>query len=401
MKDESISLCKALTALTGIPVSPIFMESPELFYEEASCDRFCRACPYSQKNELHTHLYGLRQAYRWNGHFIYYCPKGLTFVSAAILDGNGNLEGGIVAGPIVMGDLQDATCYSEYPIAREQLEHLSHKTTLEVRQLSEVLIATANSIHYGDFKKNRIYDQQQFLNTIYDMRDKYMDEKEHYDYILAAEEQLCELIKKHDKIGSQDLLNRLLGHIFFYHAGNISDIKARTLELIVIISRAIISSGADVGDIFRYNTEYIQEIDRCSSVDELNRWLSEVICQFIAVSFDYVDIKHSDIVYKTMDYIRNNCLRRITLEEVANEVFLSKSYLSSIFKQETGISITDFINQTRIAHSKKLLSGTSKSLIEIANECAFGDQSYFSRVFKRYEGISPKQFRSSISTYIK
>ena len=86
----------------------------------------------------------------------------------------------------------------------------------------------------------------------------------------------------------------------------------------------------------------------------------------------------------------------ITLEDVANEVFLSKAYLSSIFKQETGMSIINYINQARVAHSKKLLATTSMSLIDIANECSFGDQSYFSRVFKRYEGVSPKQYRSSI-----
>ena len=226
---------------------------------------------------------------------------------------------------------------------------------------------------------------------------KYMDEKEHYDYILSAENQLCELIRKQDRAGSQDLLNRLLGHIFFYHVGNISDIKARTLELIVIISRSVISSGADVGDIFRYSAAYMQEIDHCDSVDQLSRWLSAVIEQFIAVSFDYADIRHSDIVFKTMDYIRSNCLRRITLEEIAGEVYLSKSYLSSIFKQETGMSITDYINQARVNHSKKLLTATAMPLIDIANECCFGDQSYFSRVFKKYQGVSPKKYRDDLS----
>ena len=98
-----------------------------------------------------------------------------------------------------------------------------------------------------------------------------------------------------------------------------------------------------------------------------------------------------------MDYIRSNCLRRITLEEIAGEVYLSKSYLSSIFKQETGMSITDYINQARVNHSKKLLTTTAMPLIDIANECCFGDQSYFSRVFKKYQGVSPKKYRDDLS----
>lgn len=393
MKEKIVNLCASISNLTGISVSPIFPDSPELFYQQACCARFCEKCPYLQKNEWNTHFYGLSEAYRWDGHFIYYCPKAMTFVATAVLDSTGSLGGGMIAGPIIMGDIQDITCYIEYPFARHEIEKLPHKTTLQVRQLSQLMSVAASGIHYGSFEQNRIYDQQHFLNTIYDMRDKYMDEQEHYDYILEAEEQLSNLIRKRDRNGSQDLLNRLLGHIFFYHAGNLTDIKARTLELIVIISRSVISIGAAVGDIFRYSAAYMQQIDRFTSVDQLSKWLSEIIDQFLAVSFDYIDIKHSDIVFKAMDYIRDNSLKRITLEDVANQVYLSKSYLSSIFKQEVGISIVDYINQMRIAHSKTLLTNTGLTLVEIANECCFGDQSYFSRVFKQHEGVTPKQYR--------
>ena len=75
MKEENAALCRALSSLTGISVSPIYPDSPEQFYEEACAARFCRQCPYQQKNEFNTHLYGLSEAYRWDGHFIYYCPR--------------------------------------------------------------------------------------------------------------------------------------------------------------------------------------------------------------------------------------------------------------------------------------------------------------------------------------
>ena len=399
MEKKLLALCQNLESLIGVSVSPIFPGSAESFYQQASSDRFCTICPYRQKNEFYTHLYGLNEAYRWNGHFIYYCPKAMTFVAVAVLDSNGSLGGGMIAGPIAMGDIQDIACYTDYPQVHEAMRKAPVMSTVQVRQLSELMSATANSLYYESFQKKRSYDQQKFLNSIYDMREKYMGEQEHYDYILSAESQLCELVKNQDRINSQDLINRLLGHIFFYHAGDLTDIKARTLELIVVISRSVIARGADVGEIFRYSTTYIQEIDRCESIDQLSRWLSEIINQFIAVSFDYLDAKHSDIVYKSMEYIRRNCLSRMTLEEIANEVHLSKSYLSSIFKHETGSSITEFINRSRVEHSKKLLSTTDLSLVDIANECCFGDQSYFSRVFKKYEGVSPKQYRAFRKKY--
>ena len=190
MKEENAALCRALSSLTGISVSPIYPDSPEQFYEEACAARFCRQCPYQQKNEFNTHLYGLSEAYRWDGHFIYYCPKAMVFVAAAILDSSGSLGGGMIAGPIVMGDIQDITCYTEYPYSRSTIEQLPRMTTLQVRQLALLLSAAASSLHHGSFEQKRSYDQQQFLNAIYDMRSKYMDEKEHYGYILSAENQV-------------------------------------------------------------------------------------------------------------------------------------------------------------------------------------------------------------------
>ena len=56
-----------------------------------------------------------------------------------------------------------------------------------------------------------------------------------------------------------------------------------------------------------------------------------------------------------------------------------------------------YINQARVNHSKKLLTATAMPLIDIANECCFGDQSYFSRVFKKYQGVSPKKYRDDLS----
>ena len=172
MKEENAALCRALSSLTGVSVSPIYPDSPEQFYDEACAARFCRECPYQQKNEFNTHLYGLSEAYRWDGHFIYYCPKAMVFVAAAILDGSGSLGGGMIAGPIVMGDIQDITCYTEYPYSRSTIEQLPRMTTLQVRQLALLLSASASSLHHSSFEQKRSYDQQQFLNAIYDMRSK-------------------------------------------------------------------------------------------------------------------------------------------------------------------------------------------------------------------------------------
>ena len=100
-----------------------------------------------------------------------------------------------------------------------------------------------------------------------------------------------------------------------------------------------------------------------------------------------------------MKLSRNPCCifprinRQITLDETAEHVHLHPSYFSTLFKQSTGSSFKEYLNMVRIEESKRLLANTDFSIIDIAIAAGFEDQSYFSKVFKKYTGITPKQYR--------
>jgi YesN/AraC family two-component response regulator len=100
-------------------------------------------------------------------------------------------------------------------------------------------------------------------------------------------------------------------------------------------------------------------------------------------------------VFKITNYIKKNCAEKLTLDSLAKEVYLSKSYLSSIFKQETGMSLTAYITKVRVEKSKKMLLEDGVSLAIISSQCGFKDQSYFTKVFKKETGVSPKRFRNN------
>lgn len=386
-----------LSSLTGVNCCVLEEgESRFLHKFDAVTPNFCDQCPYNLKDEMKTHFYGLSEAKRWGGSFIYYCPEGLIFVANTLNSEDGELEGGVILGPIVMGEVQDTDCLVRYQELRPELEKVKKMSTKQVRQLCDVMSMLLEGVFAKNSPHATPYDQQQILNTIYDMRAKYVGETEHYEYILESESKLRTLIAQRDRAESQELLNRLLGHIYFYHHADIDELKARTLELIVVMSRAVIAGGADIGEIFRFSTTFIHELDHFSSIDEICVWLSGIVHRFMSVSFDYVDIKHADKVYKVKEYICDNFKKRITLDEIASSVQLSKSYLSSVFKQETATSITDYINKVRIEHGKRLITETDMPLVDVAHECCFEDQSYFTKVFKKHVGMPPGKFRNLI-----
>ena len=96
-----------------------------------------------------------------------------------------------------------------------------------------------------------------------------------------------------------------------------------------------------------------------------------------------------------MDYVKANYSKKITLDDVARHVYLSRSYLSSLFKEETGDSLFAYINRVRIDKSKMFLLDSAVNLVDVASLCGFDDQSYFTKVFKKATGVSPKKYRDT------
>ena len=82
------------------------------------------------------------------------------------------------------------------------------------------------------------------------------------------------------------------------------------------------------------------------------------------------------------------------LEEMARRVYLSPSYFSRVFRQETGETFSGYLNRLRIERSKELLRHKELRLTDIAQKVGFEDQSYFTKVFKKLEGVTPLRYRS-------
>lgn len=93
------------------------------------------------------------------------------------------------------------------------------------------------------------------------------------------------------------------------------------------------------------------------------------------------------------NYIQHHLSEPITAENIAKELYLSRPYLSRKFIEETGESLTDFILKEKTEEAKRLLRYTDKALPAISNYLGFSSQSHFSRVFKKYSGFTPGEYR--------
>lgn len=120
-----------------------------------------------------------------------------------------------------------------------------------------------------------------------------------------------------------------------------------------------------------------------------------ILTQYILcdLSEKYKFRSENPTVLHIKNYILQNIHKKLSSAEVAAEVFLSKGYCETLFRRETGKTISTFINSEKINSAKNLLSLGEYSLSDIAAALGFDDYNYFSRVFKQYTNLSPIGYR--------
>jgi AraC-like DNA-binding protein len=214
-------------------------------------------------------------------------------------------------------------------------------------------------------------------------------------YPIEKERELLLAISRGDKPESQRLLNEILGFIFFSSGRDAPVIKARVLELVVLLSRAALEGGADIERIFGLNFTYLNQVARMHSVDDIASWLSRIMVRFTDLVFNLKDVKHAEVMQKALKYINAHYAEEITLDDVAGAVFLSPTYFSKLFSEEMDCRFMAYLNKIRIEKSKLLLKNSAIPLVDIAGLVGYEDQSYFTKVFKRVTGLSPGKYRES------
>lgn len=212
-------------------------------------------------------------------------------------------------------------------------------------------------------------------------------------YPLDAEKQLMEKVKIGDRTGAKEVLNMILASIMLKDPGNIAVLKARMLELLSILGRSAVEGGVDISFMLEKNMDYINKVLQIDNQQDLCVWLTNALNDFIELVYSIQDKKRVSQIKPAIDFIKAHFNEQITLEDVARSAHLSVSRLSHVFKEQTGLTIIDYMTKVRVEYAKELLISTNKNCTEICFDTGYNNQSYFTRTFKEVAGVTPRQFR--------
>lgn len=171
-------------------------------------------------------------------------------------------------------------------------------------------------------------------------------------------------------------------------------IKAHTIDFVYSLRKQFEMSYEDISVAFTdWNSQIICPLLSSPNLD----YMFDIICNFIFQLREYSASHHDGYnqryIARIKQYILDNLSYNINLNDLATEINRNPSYISYIFKHETGQNLFDFITQERMKRAKHLLKNTDLKILDVARECGYEDQSYFSQVFKKYTGSTAGSFR--------
>ena len=363
-----------------------------------------------QVNLCHeTCLTSCMEAVRWGDTYISHCHANFIQIGVPIVY-NEKLAGGLIGCPFLMRNPNDQLSNKVLKKAKLTKEQKKLYSTLlqkipvipekRIKLASELLYSLADFFSIPDLgllniRRQLSREQAQVAEEIQKYKRNSKTLEHHLLPVLnpKKEKELIIKVRLGDKIGAKTILNEFLGQAMLHNPINIELLKANVLELITILTRAVVEEGANAENILGLKYQFITELSEISDHESLCFWvvkMMESICDNI---YQTRNNQHFHILEQACNHIKENYQNKLTLTSVAKNIYISPFYLCHLFKDDLHTTFGEFLTKTRIDAAKSLIRETTFSLSQVALEVGFPDQSYFTKVFKKVEQITPKTYR--------
>lgn len=174
----------------------------------------------------------------------------------------------------------------------------------------------------------------------------------------------------------------------------VTNLKYHFVITTAMITRLCKQKGMELEQAFRMSDFYIQKLDDIHTVQGIKTLHDEMVLDYTEKMRKlHRNDTNSRHISMCKEYIYSHIKERITIEDLADELGVSASYLSRLFKKETGDSVSAYIRKQKIDMAKNLLQYSDYSMIDIANRLSFSSQSHFIQQFREYVGMTPKKYR--------
>lgn len=199
--------------------------------------------------------------------------------------------------------------------------------------------------------------------------------------------------------GNMEMMRFFASPLFSEGCGILSKDAIRNLKYHLVVSAALIARfciryGMTPEMAYQMSDLYIMKADEAQTEKEIRKIHQEMLEGYTRRMQRVRNSKvYSKQIVKSIEYISEHLHNRIMLSDMAEYLQISEAYLSRLFKEETGISFSDYVNQQKVEAAANLLRYSDYTDSEISSLFSFSSQSYFIKVFRKHTGMTPKAYK--------
>jgi AraC-like DNA-binding protein len=333
----------------------------------------CKHCSENSKACSLMHLEAVKEARLLGGAYIYACPAGYAFWTSPFYSGER------FAGALLSGGVRGY-----------------EKNSDKVKALAQMMLVCADQISGMSFVQRN--NPMRFTMLNHQSAEETAEDSSYMD----MERMLLANLRRGDNIEAKNILLNLVNAQYEAARGDFQLFRLKAIELAVLLTRAAASEGnVKESTMLEASSSYLRKIEECSDFEEIKELLFVITDQMSGMIFSFHGVCHFSALRKAERFIWDNYTRKISLREIAEASGLSASYFSTIFREEMGENLSNYLNRLRVEKASSMLISTNLPISDIASACGFEDQSWFSKIFKNKTGFTPGKYREqgSLTTY--
>jgi len=216
--------------------------------------------------------------------------------------------------------------------------------------------------------------------------------------LYRIEKELMSAVQQGDaKKAEEVFLSMRSQHATAHLENRISDLLRQTKNLAIILNTLLRTAakkgGLPITYLHMISEKYSLFIENAFSIDYIDNQLTrEMTLEYANAVAMYSTLNYSELIKETIRYFTSHITSDISLTSLGSQLKVNPSYLSRIFKEETGMPLMTYINHQRIELSKYYFETETENITEVAYKVGYHDSSYFAKTFKKLTGISPKEY---------
>lgn len=358
-----------------------------------------------QPEDENKHIQDVLYSEKRGRYYHYSNSSGLEYLAASLWRNQG-FYGSIIIGPFISSlsaiDLvRDIIVNNQLPISElNQLEHfyeaLPTLSDTEREHLGKLL---AHLCIHNDISSERVSEStsRETLTHNTDRHKAMLEEnKQQIEQRYEYQNEIMEAITRGDKDKALSLASKLILEIVAF-SDRVPGSPIRASKNIGFVFNTMSRIAAERSGVHPVYLHHISErfaiqIEKASTLPQLKSLFLNMALEYIDLVKTVATGQFSPTVKKAMDYIQLNLSSPLLLNQIAEHVHINPSHLSRKFKEDTGMTITDFINRKRVEEAAILLRKGNISITEAAFLVGFNDLNYFGKVFKKLMKVTPSQY---------